>query len=116
MNIIRIGDFVTLNQAVTPDEGELIYEKIISFVGEGNAVVLDFSDIQLMTTAFLNTAIGNLYKDYSSEQLNALLKLVNLQAGDSARVKKVVDNAKKFYANADIFNKNVDDAIYGKGL
>lgn len=115
MNIIRISDFVTLNQAVTPDEGEIIYNKILLGIGEGNSVILDFSDIQLMTTAFLNTAIGNLYKDYSSEQLNALLKLENLQPGDSARVKKVVDNAKKFYANVDAFNKNVDDAIYGKG-
>ncbi|MBR5842560.1 MAG: STAS-like domain-containing protein [Bacteroidaceae bacterium] len=115
MNIIKVCDFVTLNQAVTPDEGEIIYNKIISYIGEGNIVILDFSDIQLMTTAFLNTAIGNLYKDYSSEQLNGLLKLENLQIGDSARVKKVVDNAKKFYANTVTFNKNVDDAIYGKG-
>jgi len=77
MQTIRIVEYVTLNQGVTSEEGQPIYDLIANYLKNGEQVELDFSNMKFMTTAFLNVVIGTLYKDYSSEQLKALLHLKN---------------------------------------
>ncbi len=101
---ITIADEVTLNQGVTPEEGQPISERIHSGIRSGIPVVLDFARMQLITTAFLNVVIGTLYKDFSSEELKKLLSFENLTDGI----------AKLFYENPEQFQQNVDSAIYGK--
>lgn len=112
---INIADEVTLNQGVTPEEGQPISERIHASIKAGIPVVLDFADMQLITTAFLNVVIGTLYKDFRSEELKKLLTFENLTEGIAMRIKRVTDNAKLFYENPEQFQKNVDAAIYGKG-
>lgn len=114
MKIIDVNSMISLNQGVTPDEGKPINEKIRTFFGQGETVTLNFSGVELMTTAFLNVVIGDLYNDYSSEELKEKLKIVNVSVDDARRIKKVTDTAKLFYANKEAFGKSVDDAMYGK--
>lgn len=115
MTRITIADEVTLNQGVTPKEGQPINERIYACIKEGDTVILDFAGIQLITTAFLNVVIGTLYRDFSSEELKKLLSFENLTEGIAMRIKRVTDNAKLFYENPEQFQHNVDTAIYGKG-
>lgn len=114
MTRITIADEVTLNQGVTPEEGQPISERIHASISNGEPVVLDFARMQLITTAFLNVVIGTLYKDFSSDDLKKLLTFENLTEGIAMRIKRVTDNAKLFYENPGQFQKNVDSAIYGK--
>lgn len=114
MKTIKISDYVSLNQAATVDEGQKIYDLIIQYLEKKEVVELDFSDITVITTAFLNIAIGCLYKDHTSEELNEYIKFSNLLPGKKDRITMVVENAKIFYSDKkDLFEKNVDDAIYG---
>lgn len=115
MTRITISEEVTLNQGVTPEEGQPISERIHASIKSGEPVVLDFANMQLITTAFLNVVIGTLYKDFSSEELKKLLSFDNLTEGIALRIKRVTDNAKLFYENPEQFQQNVDSAIYGKG-
>ena len=114
MTRITIADEVSLNQGVTPEEGQPISERIYACSKEGNPVILDFARMQLITTAFLNVVLGTLYKDFSSEDLKKLLSFDNLTEGIAMRIKRVTDNAKLFYENPEQFQKNVDSAIYGE--
>lgn len=115
MTRITIADEVTLNQGVTPEEGQPISDRIYASIKEGEPVVLDFAGMQLITTAFLNVVIGTLYKDFGSDELKKLLSFENLTEGIALRIKRVADNAKLFYENPEQFQRNVDSAIYGKG-
>ncbi len=110
---ILVNDFVTLNKGVTPDEGMPIYEQIISAFKNQEQVVLDFADVEMMTTAFLNVVIGGLYQDYTSEQLKTMLSFKNVTDATAVRIKKVTDNAKLFYSNQEKFNQSVDEVLYG---
>lgn len=110
---LLVNDYITLNKGVTPDEGELIFKKLYECFSEGSKVVLDFSGVEMMTTAFLNVAIGNLYKSYSSEQIKELLELKGLTAISARQIKKVTDTAKLFYRDEDKFNEEVDDVLHG---
>lgn len=94
---IIISNEVTLNQGVSPTEGAPIYSQIVENISKGEQIVLDFANMSLTTTAFLNVVIGMLYKDYTSEQLKKYLSFDNLTDEIAIRIKQVTDNAKLFY-------------------
>lgn len=113
MATIKINDYITLNQGITSEEGEPIYEMIENCLSKDEDVTLDFEDVTFLTTAFLNVVIGTLYKDYTSEQLQSKLHVQNINDETIARIKKVTANAKSFYENEAKFNETVDEVIYG---
>ena len=113
MATIRINDFITLNQDITSEEGEPIYKNIMDSLSKGEDVTLDFQDVTFLTTAFLNVVIGTLYKDYTSEQLQSKLHVLNINDETAARIKKVTTNAKAFYEDEAKFNQSVEEIING---
>lgn len=113
MATIKINDHITLNQGITSEEGEPIYKMIVDSLAKKEDVTLDFQDVTFLTTAFLNVVIGTLYKDYTSEQLQSKLHVLNINDETAARIKKVTTNAKAFYENEAKFNEAVDSSIYG---
>lgn len=108
-----IKDIIKGDTAVSTDDGDLVYQEIVAILKLGNPVELDFSGINIMTTAFLNAAIGQLYSAFTSEQLNSLLKLVNVAADDRILFKKVIERAKEYFQNKKGFEDSANKAIYG---
>jgi hypothetical protein len=108
-----VKDIITRDTAVSSDDGEILYKKIDEHLKADDFVELNFSDISLITTAFLNSAIGQLYNDYSGDQLNTLLKLTNIAAEDKILFKKVIERAKEYFANRKGFEDSANNAIYG---
>ena len=108
-----IKETINRETAVSSDDGEVVYNYIIDYFKRGLIVELDFSDISLMTTAFLNSAIGTLYKIYTSEQLNSILKLQNVAEEDRILFKKVIERAKEYFTNRKGFEDSANSAIYG---
>ena len=110
---IKLNDFISCQKGITHGDGEPIYERIINAFHNGDSVILDFDGVEMMTTAFLNVVIGNLYKDYTSDQLKGILSFINLPNAVAVRIKKVTDNAKLFYKDEEKFTKSVEDVING---
>lgn len=113
MKEIKVDNMVTLHQGVIPDEGKPIYDLIQEAISKKEDVILDFAEIELMTTAFLNVAIGNLYRDNSSDTLKQYLKLVNVSPENARRIKKVTDTAKQFYSDKEKFENTVNSVLNG---
>ena len=114
MNII-IKDIIKTNFAVSTEDGNSIFILLEENFSKDKEVVLDFSGITLMTTAFLNSAIGQLYSldKYPSSYLNEKLKLINVEEHDKPLFSLVVKRAKEYFANRQNFEKNSEEAIYG---
>jgi hypothetical protein len=110
---LRIKELISRDTAVSSDDGEIIYMAIVECIEEGHIAELDFSEISILTTAFLNSAIGQLYNTYSSEQLNNSLKLKNVADEDRILFKKVIERAKEYFANKRGFEDSANRAIYG---
>lgn len=110
---IKLNDYLTLNSGVTPEEGLPVYNSIIEAFKKGKVVTLDFEGVDMLTTAFLNVVIGDLYKDYNSEELKSKLTLVNYTEPTAKRIKKVTDNAKLFYKDESSYKKEVEDVLNG---
>jgi len=111
---IVVDQLVTGHKAVTPDEGAPIYKLLMESLNKGEHVVLSFSGLDMMTTAFLNVVIGDLYKTYTSEDLRSKLELTGLDEGGMRRVKKVTDRAKSFYHAPDQYSEIVNSVLDGK--
>ncbi len=111
--VIKLNDYLTLNSGITPEEGAPVFETIVQALKDGYNVTLDFSDVTMLTTAFLNVVIGDLYKDYTSDDLKNRLTLIHYTNSTADRIKKVTDNAKLFYKDKELYGKEVEEALNG---
>jgi len=74
-------------------------------------VILSFHNISTLTSAFLNAAVGQLYGEFSEEQIRALLKVQDMQPDDLALLKRVVETAKQYFKDPDRFDQTLRDTL-----
>lgn len=96
---ILVNSVIDNSYAVSSDQGDLIFKKIIEVLQSNTKVELDFSGITMMTTAFLNASIGQLYSIYNSEQLNTSLIIKNIASEDKILFNIVIVRAKEYFAD-----------------
>jgi hypothetical protein len=58
----------------------------------------------MLISVFLNVAIGQLYGSFSEDIVRSQLKVEGLSSDDMELLKRVVDNAKKYYSNKDSYD------------
>ena len=61
---------------VATDDGEVIFDQIKNALTAGKSVELSFAGVESLSTAFLNSAIGDLIGIFSLDDLNARLKKI----------------------------------------
>ncbi len=84
--------------AITVDDGQSIHERIKPELLAGHEVELDFDGVSVFASPFFNAAIGQLLRDLRPEDLNRLLRVLNMNATGYAVLRRVIENAKKYYA------------------
>lgn len=109
--IIRIYEEVGGDAAISVTDGDAIYKKIDDAIANGLVVVLDFQNINLIITAFLNACIGQLYSKYTSEQLTQYLKLDNVKPEDNHLFNKAIKRAKEYFADPTGFDKSINEIL-----
>ncbi|MFH0893514.1 MAG: STAS-like domain-containing protein [Bacteroidota bacterium] len=107
--VIRVFDEVGGDSAISVDDGDALFKKIDNAIEKNLIVILDFQNITLIITAFLNAAIGQLYSKYTSEQLKGKLELENIKPEDVHLFKKVIESAKAYFANPEDFEENIKE-------
>ncbi len=105
---LRITEVVGSSICVSIEDGTRLHDEIVAAFSRGEAVTLSFDGVGRLTTAFLNAAVGQLYNEYNPEQLRALLHPPVAASPDQlGLLKKVVDNAKRFFAD----RERIDDIV-----
>ncbi len=92
---------------VSSEDGQKVHDKIVPLLREGRPVALSFEGVDTLISAFLNAAIGQLYGEFSEEQIRQLLSVKDMTQEDLGILKRVVENAKKFP-----FKKQANDATW----
>lgn len=108
---LDVAALINSPSALTREQGAIVYDEILPLLKQGDKVILDFGEIESIITPFLNVSIGKLYENFSSEQLNELMKVVNQPEGTAAKFQLVINNAKHYYANKKGFDKIVKEVI-----
>jgi len=109
---IRISIFEQIgsNAAVSSEDGELLHERILKGLESDVKVILDFINIELIST-FLNAAIGQLYSRFDSPFLRDRLKVENLANEDLELLKKVVERAKEYFKDKEKMERKIKEVL-----
>ncbi|CCY62892.1 TPA: DUF4325 domain-containing protein [Candidatus Gastranaerophilales bacterium HUM_8] len=108
---INIYNEVGGSAAVSDTDGQKVFEKINKALKAGNSVLLDFVNIDMVISAFLNTAVGQLYKEnYSVEFLRSNVKTTNMKKDDWDILATVLKRAKEYYQNPE-YREKLDEAL-----
>ncbi len=102
---VRVYDIVGGPIFISAEDGQRVYEKIAPLLREGHRVVLSFSQVETMISTFLNAAVGQLYREFSEDEVRALLTVQEMSREDMVMLKRVVDNAKSYFKNPKEFDE-----------
>ncbi len=108
---INILNLVGDAYCVEASDGQKVYERIKKILSEKRKVSLSFLNIEMLTTAFLNTAIGQLYKDFTEEFIKENLEVVEMSNSGLVSLKRVIDTAKLYYKDPDAMQRSINEIL-----
>lgn len=95
---ISIAQIVGSGICVSAPDGHRVHAVIYDHIKDKRRVHISFSSVTRLTTAFLNAAIGQLYGEFSEEDLKKqLAPPMDADARQRTQLKLVVDRAKAFF-------------------
>ncbi len=112
---ISIFEVVGSPLCVASGDGQKVYERLAPVIEQGRGAVLSFRNVALLTSAFLNTAIGQLYGKFDEDQIRSSLKIADMEPDDIALLKRVVETAKRYFKDPERFDRTVRDVLEDEG-
>jgi len=104
---VFVTKIIGTNFCVDSEAGKIVRKEIVEGLNKSDSVNVSFEGSEMITTAFLNTAIGSLYKDFSEEEIKNKITIVSMTNEDKASLKRVVDTAKIFYNDPDRIRRSL---------
>lgn len=96
---------------VAASDGQKVYERLATALKEKRKVALSFHNVTMLTSAFLNTAIGQLYGTFHEKEIRSLLNVIDIESDDLDLLKRVVDTAKQYFKDPQKFNQSTREAL-----
>lgn len=109
---IKISDLIGSQVCISAEDGQKVFNAIKPLLNDGNSVIISFANITMMVSLFLNIAIGQLYGTFSEDKIRSQLTVEGLAGDDVELLKRVVENAKRYYASP----KEYDNAWITEGV
>lgn len=82
---------------VEAEDGQQIYDLIIQAFFESKKVILSFDNMEILSDEFLESAVGQLYKNYSHNEIKENLLIEDISFTGKVALKRIVDRAKDIY-------------------
>jgi hypothetical protein len=101
---LRIYELVGSSLCVASDDGQKVFEQIALALKDDRQVQLSFLNVESLTSAFLNAAVGQLYGQFPEDQIRRNLSVTDIDDNDLALLKRVIDTAKIYFNSPQIFN------------
>lgn len=108
---IKVFEVVGDELCVASSDGEKLYRRIHPFLKRGKKIVLSFSNISTITSAFFNSSIAPLYGDFDAELIRDSIVLEDMTDDDKLLLKRVADNAKRYYKDPEAYEREMLEAI-----
>jgi len=112
--IISVFNMVGSAFCVEADDGQKVYDLIEKAIQEEKKIKLSFQNVEMLTSAFLNTAIGQLYRDFTEEKIKSSLSVEYMLPEDKALLKRVIATAKVYYKDPERMQNSINE-ILGEG-
>ncbi|MDD2248024.1 MAG: STAS-like domain-containing protein [Proteiniphilum sp.] len=109
--IINVRTVINSPFCIDSADGQKIYELLHKALSEQKHVTLSFKGIILIITAFLNTAVGQLFKDFTEEQIDNYLSKTELKEQFEPVWEKVMKGAPIFYAHQEEIENDIKEIL-----
>mgnify|MGYP001614883625 CR=1 FL=1 len=109
---LRVYEVVGSSLCIASEDGQKVYEQIAQALRDGKAVRLSFQNVESLTSAFLNAAVGQLYGHFSPELLKEKLSVTQIEKDDLALLKRVIDTARQYFQDPAVI-ESVQRAVLG---
>lgn len=94
---IDLFDEVGSKRCMLCEDGDKLYNLISKTFHEGDKVELSFRDVSAISSNFLNSAVGKLYKDFSKEEIENNLTFTHIGKIGRKQIRIVKENAIQWY-------------------
>ena len=113
MDEIKINIFSIVGQkdCTLPEDGDKVFSSIQRVLKENKKVLISFKNVEKLTTAFLNNAIGKLYGEFEEDKLKQSLSVEDISDSGKVRLKRVVTNAKNYFKNPDKMKESIKEIL-----
>lgn len=112
---ISIFEVVGSPLCVASGDGQKVYDRLAAAFRQECPVSLSFRNVSTLTSAFLNTAVGQLYGQFDEGQIRRLLKVEDMDPDDVALLKRVVDTAKQYFRDPQRFEQAAQEMLSDEG-
>ncbi len=102
---VKIIDIVGSPSCINPEDGEKVKKVITTALRADKPVAISLEGIEDFTSRFLNSAIGQLYGEFSEQTIRAKLRITHADKDDLALLKRVVERAKEYFKNPKRFEQ-----------
>jgi hypothetical protein len=94
---LRVYEIVGSSLCVASGDGQKVFEQIQQALKNGKKMRLSFQNVESLTSAFLNAAVGQLYGAFPHDFLKESLSVSDMENDDLALLKRVIDTAKQYF-------------------
>ena len=109
---VNLASVVGNGICVASEDGEKVYQAILGALRRGKNVEISFEGVEDLTSLFLNTAIGQLYRDFKEEELRERLSVADdARPQDLETLKRSVDRAKEYFKNPERFHSAANEVL-----
>ena len=102
---VRVFDLTGSPLCVSATDGQRLHDKIAPLLKMGRQVDLSFKRVEVIISAFLNAAVGQLYGELPEDRIRELLSYNDLAAEDREMLKRVVENAKHYFSRPEDYDR-----------
>ncbi|HNT53899.1 MAG TPA: STAS-like domain-containing protein [Anaerolineaceae bacterium] len=100
---IQLTEVVGSTLCVASEDGIKVFTQIVDAINNRRKVRLSFLNVESLTSAFLNAAIGQLYGQFSEEAIRTSMSVSDIEQDDLILLKRVIDTAKLYFKSPDQF-------------
>lgn len=94
---ISVYEVVGTPFCVATGDGEKVYSRLALALGQDQRVLLSFRNVSLLTSAFLNAAIGQLYGKFDEGKIHDSLEIEEMDPDDAELLELVEETARKYF-------------------
>lgn len=103
--IISVSDFVGSAFCVDETDGERLGRELIAALSQSRAIQLSFAGVEMLSTPFCRVSIGELYYQFSEEEVRSLLSLSDISPDNKVLLKFVIDAIKQRLRDPDSYDQ-----------
>lgn len=116
MGKIKINIYAIVGDSlcISSEDGNKVFKQITKALDMDKKIEISFLNVEMVTAAFLSSAIGQLYgANYTEEKLKKSLSAIDISNEHQFLLKRVIETAKLYYKDLIVYESRFKEVMEG---